>query len=37
MRKLETDVYLAEHKAGHLRADDARVCQDISDNEKKVK
>jgi hypothetical protein len=25
MRKMETDVYLAEHKAGHLRADDERV------------
>jgi len=25
IRKLETDVYLAEHRASHLRADDFRV------------
>lgn len=29
MRKIETDVYLAEHRASHLRADDFRVTEEI--------
>lgn len=37
IRKIETDVYLAEHRASHLRSDDYRVEEEIKEYEKKLK